>query len=314
MSDETESKPSRKAPLAALGGAGVAIAAALLAVFISTGNKDKTEQPAPADGGEMVSVQSAGQGADTPPAPPATPTADGVTASADGALTYADAAITFSAALPPGSETDPVLKPLRQQALEMLAKYKADATADMVERKRIGAPALAWEVQLSWKELARAGGIASLEGTFYEFTGGAHGMGSSASHIARIGTGEELKFADMLQGARQPSPALIIAMCEALKTEKLKRINSATIFDEPITCAGPNANVKADEATIVLAPSNEPDRFGGLYVFYDPYAVGAYAEGGYTLTIPQQVFAEDLKPEFKKLFGGMAPPHPDEQN
>lgn len=308
MSDETEPKPARKAPVAALGGAGVAIGAALLAVFISTSsNKDKTD-PAATDGGEMVSVQSAGSegAAQTPPSTPDTPAVDGVTASADGAISYSDASLSFSAALPPGAETDPVLAPLRKQALEMLAEYKKNAAADFAERKRMGAMEMQWELQIEWKQLAKAGNLVSLEGTIYEFTGGAHGMGTTAGHIARTDTGEELTFQSMLIANREPSPALTIAICEGLKTEKMARIQSATIYDEPIVCAGPSANVKTDEAAYALAPSTEAGKFGGLYVFYDPYAVGSYAEGAYTLTIPQQVFAEDLKPEYKKLFGGTA--------
>jgi Deacetylase PdaC len=313
VTDDNASKPAaRKAPIAALAGSGVAIGAALLAVFISTSsNKDKTDSVV-TDGGEMVSVQSAGtDGApQAPPATPDTPATDGVTASADGAISYSDASLTFSAALPPGAETDPVLAPLRKQALEMLAEYKKNAAADLAERKRMGAVPMTWELQVNWKQLAKAGNIVSLEGTIYEFTGGAHGMGTTAGHIARADTGEELTFQSMLVANRAPSPALTIAICEALKTEKMARIQSATIYDEPIVCAGPTANLKAEEASYALAPSNEAGKFGGLYVFYDAYAVGSYAEGAYALTIPQQVFAEDLKPEFKALFAGAAPKAP----
>lgn len=308
MSDETESKPAKKTNPAVVIGPAVAIGAALMAVWIST--RDKAEQPAAsADGGQMASVQSAGS-EETPLAPPATPgtpAVDGVTASASGALSFSDDSITFSAALPPGAETDPVLAPLRKQALEMLAEYKKNAAADLVERKRIGAMAMQWEVEIAWKQLARAGDIASLEGTFHEFTGGAHGMETTAGHIARIKTGEELTFQSMMMADRSPSPALTIAICEALKTEKMERIQSATIYDEPIVCAGPTSNVKVEEASFALAPSSEAGKFGGVYVFYNPYAVGSYAEGAYTLTVPQQVFAEDLKPEFKPLFAGTAP-------
>lgn len=309
MTDDNASKPAKKVHPAMLAGPAVAIGAALFAVFISTsGNKDKTD-PAATDGGEMVSVQSAGSenAPEAPPATPGTPGADGTTATADGVISYSDESLTFSAALPPGAETDKVLAPLRKQALEMLAEYKKNAAADLVERKRIGAMPMAWELQVEWKQLAKSGNIVSLEGTHYEFTGGAHGMGTTAGHIARTDTGEELTFQSMLIASRVPSPALTIAICEALKAEKMARIQSATIYDEPIVCAGPNANVKTDEAAYALAPSNEAGKFGGLYVYYDPYAVGSYAEGSYTLTIQQQVFAEDMKPEFKALFGGTAP-------
>ena len=87
----------------------------------------------------------------------------------------------------------------------------------------------------------------------------------------------------------------------------MKRIKSATINDEPIACAGASANAKTEGAKLALAPSNQTGKFGGVYAYYEPYAVGPYAEGGYRLTVQQEIFAEDLKPEFKPLFGGAAP-------
>jgi hypothetical protein len=107
---------------------------------------------------------------------------------------------------------------------------------------------------------------------------------------------------------RSPSPAMVIALCEALKAEKRKRIGAETIFDEPIVCAGGKANVHPEKAKLVLAPSNQPGRFGGIYAHFEAYEVGAYVEGPYSLTVQQSIFAEDLKPEFKPLFAGEAPP------
>jgi hypothetical protein len=115
-------------------------------------------------------------------------------------------------------------------------------------------------------------------------------------------------MSDILLAKASPSPAITIAICEALKTAKQARVKAATIFDEPIVCVGSSANAKTEEAKIALAPSNQPGKFGGLYVYYDPYVVGAYSEGGYRLTVQQEVLAEDLRPQFKALFGGEAPP------
>ena len=43
-------------------------------------------------------------------------------------------------------------------------------------------------------------------------------------------------------------------------------------------------------------------------MYYEAYEVGSYAEGSYEFVVQQEVFAEDLRPEFKPLFGGTAPP------
>jgi hypothetical protein len=301
----------KKAPPVALVGAGVAIAASLVAIFVATNNSQNDEANAPATivgtepaPDEMAQIQFGANGQTTAPTPPVTPDPNAPTASADGSLAYADESISFSAAFPPGPADDPVLTYLRTDAESYFRKLKANAVTDAADRKQNGAPAMPWELQIEWKYVAKAGGIVSLVGTAYEFTGGAHGMTFTDTHIARAATGEQLSLETMLNPGITPSPAITIAVCEALKAEKVKRMGSPTVYDEPIVCAGANTNIKIEEAKFALAPSSEPDRFGGLFVYYEPYAVGAYAEGSYQLAVPQEVFAEDMRPEFRKLFSG----------
>lgn len=221
-------------------------------------------------------------------------------------VAFEDESLSFSVALPAGPENDPVLTHLREDSESYLVKVKANARADFNRLKASGVKPYPWEVRAKWTYTARAGDIVSLVGESSEYNGGAHPMLMFDTYIGRS-TGEQLKMDDMLIFKRSPSPAMIIAICEALKAAKTSKVKSATIFDEPIVCAGPEANAKTDVAKIALAPSNQPDRFGGLYAYYEPYAVGAYSEGPYRLTVQQEIFAEDLKPEFRKLFAGEAP-------
>ena len=150
---------------------------------------------------------------------------------------------------------------------------------------------------------AQACDIVSLVGTAYEFTGGAHGMTYTDTHIAKAATGEQIAIESMLASGAI-SPAIVIGVCEALKKVKLERIGSATIYDEPIVCAGAQTNIKLEEAKVGLAPSTESNKFGGVFVYYDAYAVGSYAEGSYALALPHEIFMEDLRPEYKARFGG----------
>lgn len=316
MSDEpvnnTEAGGKRKVNPVFLAGPAVAIGAALFTVFISSNNSRKADAPEAAPSDQIARVQSTTPGQPDAPVVPAPPEPGAATATVDGAIAFDDPSLSYSAAFPAGAAADdPVLKPLREEAQALLDRTRTGARADFNDRKRMGAVELAWEVKTQWKYTAKAGDIVSLQGEKYEFTGGAHGMTTTGTHIARAGTGQELTFDSMLQRDRNPSPALIIAICEALKTAKLKAIDSATIFDEPIVCAGPKTNVKIEEANIALAPSTEADKFGGVFVYFDPYVVGSYAEGPYTLTIPQVVFREDLRKEFQPLFAGTVPPQAD---
>jgi hypothetical protein len=221
-------------------------------------------------------------------------------------ISFEDASLSFVAAFPDAAANDPVIADLRRDAEGYLAQLKTNARADFDRRKKAGYEPRPWDVQIRWKYSAKAGDIVSLIGEASEYTGGAHPNQRFDTHIARA-SGAETAFGDMLVAQRSPSPAMVIAICEALKTAKIAKIKSATILDEPIVCVGPVANAKTEDARIVLAPSNEPNKFGGVYVYYEPYAVGAYVEGPYTLTVQQEIFAEDLRPELKPLFGGEAP-------
>lgn len=321
MSDEATPGGKKKAvPAAALAGGAVAIGAALFVIFAPKAEQTTVPATAASDPAAQqttdpnVSVAQAapfGQSDPNAPAPPMPPAANGssVTSPDGSALSFADESISYSAAFPPGAATDPSLAYLHKDALSYLASKKADARTTYDEFKKAGdIPAgYPWEVMIQWEYTAKAGDIVSLFGSAYEYTGGAHGMTYFDTHIART-NGQQIQAPDLFQAGI--SPALTIAICEALKAVKKERTGSETIYDEPIVCAGPNGNVKIEKAKFALAPSNQSGKFGGLLVYYEAYEVGSYAEGSYAFAVQQDVFAEDLRPEFKPLFGGTAPPVP----
>ena len=55
-----------------------------------------------------------------------------------------------------------------------------------------------------------------------------------------------------------------------------------------------------------LAPyaAKAPETRGRLIFHFDPYAVGAYAEGDYRVLVPQSVFREYLTAEWAGVFAG----------
>jgi hypothetical protein len=58
---------------------------------------------------------------------------------------------------------------------------------------------------------------------------------------------------------------------------------------------------------ISLAPSTQADKSSGLTFHYSPYAVGAYAEGPYTVFVPWTAFQSYLSPQGTGIFGGQRP-------
>lgn len=294
------------------GGSAIAVVSAVGAAMLTT-NSVNAPAPTPTEIGD-VSVTTPGTGPtvsvqSVTPAPPA-PSAPGEV-NAPGALAFANADLEFSAALPSDPSYGPIIARLHKEAEDFLARVKVEAREGQADARANGAPAYPWEYKLDWKVLGRSGDLVSLVGSLYQFTGGAHGLGATDTRIASIKTGDELAFSDMMRFGKTPSPAVVIATCEALKAEKMARIQSATIFDEPVVCAGPSANVRLEDAKIALAPSTIEGKFGGIYVYFDAYAVGAYAEGAYALAVSHDVFSEDLKGTFKGLFDGAPLPPED---
>lgn len=309
LTEELKPIGKKRVHPAAIAGPAVAIGASLVVVFMSTSNnKDETsapaataEAPAPAGSDPLVSAQVA-------PQTPQPPTPGAAVADSGNAIAFADPQLEFSAALPPQDQNGPIIAKLRKEAEDLLAKTRKEATEGHAEAKANGQMPMTWDYQINWSVVARSGDVVSLMGTLYQFSGGAHGMTSTDTRLANIKTGAEIDFSEVMRFGKVPSPALVIAACEAVKKVKTERIDSPTVFDDPIVCAGPNANVRLEDASIALAPSNIADKFGGIYVYFDAYAIGPYAEGSYEVVVQQDVFAEDLKPEFKALFAGTAPP------
>jgi len=218
---------------------------------------------------------------------------------------YQDEAIKFKAELPSGPANDPVLTYLKEDSQRVLDHFKSSAKAAYDRDKRSKHAAVPWDVKITWSYTAKAGGYVSLAGEESEFNGGAHPNYFYDSHIARASDDHQLKVADMF--ANPPSAKLAAGICDALRSAKLDKLHAATIFDDPIKCTGEGANAKIEAAVLSLAPSDQPDKFGGVYAFYAPYIIGSHAEGPYKLTVQQSLFADDLKPEFKALFAGRAP-------
>jgi hypothetical protein len=104
----------------------------------------------------------------------------------------------------------------------------------------------------------------------------------------------------------------------AVAAEKLKR--DAINVDVPKEKLTPESLAKLDQfisggvepsllkiGPISLAPSTEPGKSSGLTFHYSPYAVGAYAEGPYTVFVPWTAFQSYLSPQGTAIFGGQRP-------
>ena len=173
----------------------------------------------------------------------------------------------FSAALPPVRRTirtSPTSARTRRPISPPRRPKRAAPTT--TSRRPAAAHPPSVGSMINWEYTAKAGDIVSLFGTSYEFTGGAHGMTLRHPHRAHKRRAAELRQPCWQRGL---SPAIVIAMCEALKKVKLERIGRRHDLRRADRLRRPERQ-REDRGSEdrALAPSDQAGKFGGIYVYY----------------------------------------------
>lgn len=153
-----------------------------------------------------------------------------------------------------------------------------------------------YDSQREWVLAAATPRLISLRGMWFDYTGGAHPNHGSRGLLWDARTNTEIKPAALFR-ADADMKTLDKAICEAVAAAKSHR-EGAGPLDDLFGCP------KWTDTALVLAPSTEPGKIGGLTVLIDPYVVGPYAEGDYELTIPLPAFKALLSPTYAELFAG----------
>ena len=152
------------------------------------------------------------------------------------------------------------------------------------------------DFQKTWDVVADLPRFLSLSASFYAYTGGAHGNGAFDALVwdreAKAGFDPKAMFTspDALQ------KALGGPWCNALKTERQKRLGPDYSDDGFFQCP-PIADLT------VLAGSSGKRAFDRIGLIAAPYVAGSYAEGSYELTFPvTPAVLAAVKPEYKEAF------------
>ena len=151
-----------------------------------------------------------------------------------------------------------------------------------------------------------AGRYVSIVRGDYEYTGGAHPNSSSNTILWDRSAGKRISIRPFFKETADNGPtlkAMRLGVIASLKAEKKAR--GAEGLDE-----GAIDGIEAKLLKIgpvALAPSTEEGKSSGLNFYYDPYAVGSYAEGGYVAFVSWETLKPYLTPEGVKIFGGARP-------
>ncbi len=141
----------------------------------------------------------------------------------------------------------------------------------------------------------------------YEYTGGAHGNTYFESFLFDRRMKAMVSLDDLLDDVSEGAPALVAirdAVYDDLVKQKQERWG-AEEFDPEGDVFLADVRPSTDFLSMFTAePSTEPGKIGGLTFHFAPYIVGPYAEGTFTVTVGQSVFADHLEDAYTDDFGG----------
>ncbi len=131
--------------------------------------------------------------------------------------------------------------------------------------------------------------LVSAQASGYEYAGGAHPNRFTANFNLDVARGRLLTFGDL---AAAPSAEKIFASCAAqIIKQKRERFDNAADVGSPQDIMESVAKATGDLRTWSFGADKAT-------VGYDPYAVGAYAEGDYSCEIPYATLKPLAKPDF----------------
>lgn len=225
-------------------------------------------------------------------------------------MKFSGESLEFEARFPNGSTDAPAFRKLMLDMKDYRESLRGQANLEMNSMKAEGFDWRPWSYDIIYIELAQTDQFISIVGREWSMTGGAHGNVDFDGVVANIETGEEVELTSLFESNVASSSALTNGICTALKSAKMEKIGDANIYGAPMECDDDSVRKSLAGAELTLAPSTEAGKFGGIVALYAPYVVGPYAEGPYVVTVSHEVFSDDLRSEYKDLFGG-APTIPD---
>jgi hypothetical protein len=206
-----------------------------------------------------------------------------------------------SLTLPVGIERYPDLHAkLFNDGKQELVEFAAQAASD---RQRFAAKGVKqstpYERRVTWTITAITPHLISLRDRWFDDTGGAH-----PDHGSDVLLWDRLRGVEVLQSELFKPDAdtrpLDDLICEKTRAAKSARI----VATDPKRWTCPTWT----DSRAVLVPSTQPYRIGGMMLLFDPYVVGAYADGEYEVLIPLADFQRLLSPTWAADFAGAPAP------
>jgi hypothetical protein len=156
-----------------------------------------------------------------------------------------------------------------------------------------------YERRVVWTITAVTPHLISLRDAWFDDTGGVH-----PNHGSEVLLWDRVRNVMLLQGELfkpdADATAVDAALCRAATRAKAARVGPS----DPKSWACPTFS----DSHAVLVPSTRPYRIGGMMFLFDPYVIGAYAEGDYEVLVPLSDFQSILAPAWAGDFAGSPAP------
>jgi hypothetical protein len=183
---------------------------------------------------------------------------------------------------------------LYRDGLAELKSFAAQAAEDQQRLAAKGLPVRPYQRSIAWSLAAATPDLVSVKEAWSDDTGGAHPNHGANGLLWDARNDREVTRSELLR----PGADLAVldgVLCEAIKAEKARRDRAAP-DDQSRPCP------KWADADLVLSPSPEKGKAAGLVFLFDPYSIGAYAEGDYEVPVPAASFRADVSPAWAQVF------------
>lgn len=202
---------------------------------------------------------------------------------------------------------DPELAALiRQRAEDGKEAFLAAAQNDRADAENEGYAFRPHSLTVNWEEVGpREGTLRSFLGSYAAYAGGAHPNFQFGMLNWDEGLGEEIGFRDLFENEDAARAVMADALQSALIAAKRDRMNDQSLSDEQLMDSWLRAAFDNNEAifeNFTIARGVDSEVPAGLVYHFEPYTVGAYAEGPYEIAVPAAVFLNELASRYGELF------------
>lgn len=224
------------------------------------------------------------------------------------AIVSGSQAISIDVSLPSNIDNlDPALARLIRERADVDTEAMIEsAEIDKREAEEGGFTFRPHTLDVEWTQVGpTTGRLVSYFGTYFTYAGGAHPNTNFQLVNWDLEASEEISFDDLFEDADAARDTIRDALFERILIAKRERLTDIEMSDEEILNSWVRPAFEANNEVyefFTFAAAADSGEAAGLLYHFEPYDIGAYAEGAYEISIPASVFADELAADYADAF------------